>query len=183
MTVLSQQIPAGTWRADKVHSTVGFAVKHSGVATFRGSFSDYDGTLTVVGDGEPQLTGVVSAASIDVRDDNLAGHLQSPDFFDVERTPEIRFTSTAFRPADDGSLIVDGELTIKGNSRAIEARGAITEPHETFGGVEKVGLELEAIVDRTEYGLDWNAPLPKGGFALANEVKLLINLELAPAAE
>jgi polyisoprenoid-binding protein YceI len=73
MTVLSQQIPAGTWRADKVHSTVGFAVKHSGVATFRGSFSDYDGTLTVVGDGEPQLTGVVSAASIDVRDDNLAG--------------------------------------------------------------------------------------------------------------
>ena len=74
--------------------------------------------------------------------------------------------------AENGALIVDGELTIKGNTRPIEARGTITEPHETFGDVEKVGLELEAIVDRTEYGLDWNAPLPKGGFALANEVKL-----------
>ena len=122
-------------------------------------------------DGTLRLEGRVSADSIAVKDENLAAHLKAPDFFDTERHPYVTFSSTLVR-ADNGSLIVDGELTIKGNSRPIEARGTITEPHETFGDVEKVGLELEAIVDRTEYGLNWNAPLPKGGFALANEVKL-----------
>ena len=94
--------------------------------------------------------------------------------------PSITFSSTLIR-AEGNALIVDGELTIKGNSRPIEARGTISEPAVTFGDVEKIGIELEAIVDRTEYGLDWNAPLPKGGFALANEVKLIVELELAKA--
>jgi polyisoprenoid-binding protein YceI len=179
MTVIEQQIPAGTWQADKIHSSIGFAVKHSGVATFRGTFSDYDGTLTVARDGEPQLTGVVRAASVDVRDQNLAGHLQSPDFFDVERTPEIRFTSTAFRPAGDGSVIVDGELTIKGQTRAVEARGSITPAHEGLAGNLVAGIQLETVIDRTAFGLNWNAPLPSGGVALANDVKLIVDLELA----
>ena len=178
----STPIPTGTtWTVDPVHSTVGFAVKHMVVSTFRGNFDDYEATLTAAEDGTLRLEGRVSADSIAVKDDNLATHLKAPDFFDTERHPYVTFSSTLVR-ADNGSLVVDGELTIKGNSRPIEARGVITEPHETFGGVEKVGLELEAIVDRTEYGLDWNAPLPKGGFALANEVKLQINLELAPQA-
>ena len=83
--------------------------------------------------------------------------------------------------AEGGELVVEGELTIKGNTRPIQARGTISEPHVTLGDVEKIGIELEAIVDRTEYGLSWNAPLPKGGFALADEVKLQVELELAKA--
>ena len=174
-------IPAGTtWNVDTVHSNIGFAVKHMVVSTFRGRFEDYDATLTAQADGSLRLEGRVSADSISVKDDNLAAHLKAPDFFDTERHPYITFNSTLVR-ASDGALIVDGELTIKGNTRPIEARGTITEPHVTFGDVEKVGIELEAIVDRTEYGLDWNAPLPKGGFALANEVKLIVELELAAA--
>jgi polyisoprenoid-binding protein YceI len=174
-------IPAGTtWGIDKVHSNVGFAVKHMVVSTFRGRFEDYDATLTANEDGTLRLEGRVSADSIVVKDENLAAHLKAPDFFDTERHPDITFNSTLIR-ADNGSLIVDGELTIKGNSRPIEARGTITEPLVTLGDIEKVGIELEAIVDRTEYGLDWNAPLPKGGFALANEVKLVAELEFAKA--
>jgi polyisoprenoid-binding protein YceI len=174
-------IPAGTtWTADPVHSTVGFAVKHMLVSTFRGRFENYDATLTAAEDGTLRLTGSVAADSISVKDDNLAAHLKAPDFFDTERFPAITFDSTLVR-TDNGELIVDGELTIKGHSRPIEARGTLTEPAVTLGDVEKVGLELEAIVDRTEYGLDWNAPLPKGGFALANEVKLTVELELARA--
>ena len=118
-----------------------------------------------------RLEGRVAADSIVVKDENLATHLKAPDFFDTESHPYVTFTSTLIR-AENGDLIVDGELTIKGHTRPIEARGTLTEPAVTFGDVEKVGLELEAIVDRTEYGLTWNAPLPKGGFALANEVKL-----------
>jgi polyisoprenoid-binding protein YceI len=174
-------IPAGTtWTADTVHSNVGFAVKHMVVSTFRGRFEDYDATLTANVDGTLNLTGRVSADSISVKDENLATHLKAPDFFDTERHPYVTFTSTLIR-AEGNDVVVEGELTIKGNTRPINARGTITEPAVTFGDVEKVGIELEAIVDRTEYGLSWNAPLPKGGFALANEVKLVVELELAKA--
>ena len=183
MTAISSTTPipaSTTWAVDKVHSNVGFAVKHMVVSTFRGRFEDYDATLTSGDDGSLRLEGRVSADSISVKDENLAAHLRAPDFFDTERFPQITFNSTLVR-TESGELIVDGELTIKGNSRPIEARGTITEPAVTFGDLEKVGVELEAIVDRTEYGLDWNAPLPKGGFALANEVKLTVELELARA--
>jgi polyisoprenoid-binding protein YceI len=179
--IATTPIPAGTtWTVDKVHSTVGFAVKHMVVSTFRSSFDAYDATLTAAEDGTLRLSGSVDASSIVLKDADLAAHLASPDFFDTERHPNITFNSTLVR-AENGELIVDGELTIKGHTRPIEARGTLTEPHVTFGDLEKVGLELEAIVDRTEYGLNWNAPLPKGGFALANEVKLIVNLELARA--
>ncbi|MDA0182581.1 YceI family protein [Solirubrobacter phytolaccae] len=182
MTAIAQStIPANsTWTADTVHSTVGFAVKHMLVSTFRGRFESYDATLTAAEDGTLRLTGSVAADSILVKDDNLAAHLRAPDFFDTERFPTVTFDSTLIR-SEDGELIVDGTLTIKGTSRPIEARGTITDPAITLGDVEKLGLVLEAIVDRREYGLDWNAPLPKGGFALANEVKLTVELELARA--
>ena len=179
MTAIASPIPAATsWTVDKTHSHVGFAVKHMVVSTFRGRFEDYDATLTANEDGTLRLEGRVSADSISVKDENLATHLKAPDFFDTERHPYVTFSSTLIR-AENNALIVDGELTIKGHTRPIEARGTISEPAVTFGDVEKIGIELEAIVDRTEYGLDWNAPLPKGGFALANEVKLVVELELA----
>lgn len=179
--IATSPIPAGTtWTVDQVHSNVGFAVKHMVVSTFRGRFEDYDATLTANEDGTLRLAGRVDASSISVKDDNLAAHLQAPDFFDTERHPYVTFDSTLVR-AEGNTLIVDGELTIKGNTRPIEARGTITEPAITFGDLPKVGIELEAIVDRTEYGLNWNAPLPKGGFALADEVKLVVELELAKA--
>ena len=171
-------IPAGSvWAVDKVHSTVGFAVKHMVVSTFRGRFEKFDATLT---DGK--LVGTVDVGSIVVKDENLAAHLQSPEFFDAERHPELRFESTEIRPGEGNEVVVDGELTIKGVTRAIEARGTLEGPAVTFGDVNKVGLTLEAIIDRTEFGLNWNAPLPKGGFALANDVKLIVELELAEQA-
>jgi polyisoprenoid-binding protein YceI len=174
-------VPAGTtWTADPVHSTVGFAVRHMVVSTFRGRFEDFAATLTADEDGTLRLSGRVRPDSIAVKDENLAAHLAAPDFFDAASHPEIAFTSTLVR-AEDGGLVVEGELTIKGHTRPLRARGSVTEPHETLGGLVKVGLALEAIVDRTEYGLDWNAPLPKGGFALANEVTLQADLELVEA--
>jgi polyisoprenoid-binding protein YceI len=171
-------IPQGTWALDKTHSSASFAVKHMVVATFRGRFEDFDATLTAGEDGEAQLVGTVAADSIVVKDENLAAHLKSPDFFDTELHPQISFVSTGIR-RDGEELVVDGDLTIKGQTKRVEARGTITDPVVTLGDVEKLGLTLEAIVDRTEFGLDWNAPLPKGGFALANEVTLIVELELA----
>src|SRR3954466_4207169 len=126
-TTTQTTIPAGSvWTVDKVHSSVGFAVKHMVVSTFRSSFDAYDATLTAAEDGRLRLEGSVDAGSIVLKDENLAAHLAAPDFFDVERHPQIAFSSTLVRAAGN-ELIVDGELTIKGRTRPIEARGTITE--------------------------------------------------------
>jgi polyisoprenoid-binding protein YceI len=176
------KLPVGSWKVDPTHSTASFAVKHMVVATFRGSFEKIDATLTVGEDGAGQLVGVVDAGSIAVKDENLQAHLGSPDFFDTERYPELRFASKAIR-RDGEQLVIDGELTIKDHTHAVEARGTITDPHETLGGAVKIGVTLETVIDRTQFGLEWNAPLPKGGFALANDVKLTVELELAQDGE
>ncbi|MBV8957074.1 MAG: YceI family protein [Solirubrobacterales bacterium] len=172
-------LPVGTWRLDPTHSSASFAVKHMGVATFRGRFEKFDATLTVE-DESAELVGTVDTSSIVVKDQNLQAHLGAPDFFDTERYPELTFRSTSLRREGD-ELIVDGELTVKGNTRPVESRGEIAGPAVTLGDVTKLGITLEAIVDRTEFGLNWNAPLPKGGFAVANDVKLVVELELIHA--
>lgn len=169
-------LPIGTWRLDPTHSSASFAVKHMVVATFRGSFEKFDAALTV-DNNSAELVGTVDAGSLTVKDENLQAHLGAPDFFDLERYPEITFRSDSIR-RDGDELIVDGELTIKGNTHAVEGRGTIAGPAVALGDATKLGLTLEAVVDRSEFGLNWNAPLPKGGFAVANEVKLTVELEL-----
>jgi polyisoprenoid-binding protein YceI len=178
----TQPIATGTWRIDPIHSHVGFSVKHMVVATFRGRFDEYDGALTAAEDGSPVLKGHVKVDSIALKDENLAGHLKSPDFFDSASYPEIAFVSSAITVEGDGALEVEGELTLKGHTHRVTARGTLSGPHEDIAGNDKLGVELEAVIDRREYGLEWNAPLPKGGFALENDVKLEVALELVREA-
>jgi len=177
-TLQATAIPTGVWKSDPVHSEVGFAVKHMVVATFRGAFTDFGVTLAN-DEGEPRLYGAVRTDSVQVRDENLHGHLVSPEFFDSERYPEITFTSTDVR-ADGSDLVVDGDLTIKGTTKRVEARGQIDGPVAHPAGGERIGIDLETQVDRTEFGLNWNAPMPSGGVAVQNEVTLTVHLELAP---
>ena len=178
-TATSQTVaPAGTWQLDTTHSSASFAVKHMVVATFRGRFENFDASLTVDEGGAARLVGTVQADSIVVKDEQLAGHLKSPDFFDTEQYPESTYVADDIRREGD-ELIVTGTLTIKGHSEQVEGRGTVTDPAVTFGDVEKIGVTLETVIDRTKYGLAWNAPLPKGGFALADDVKLTVELELA----
>jgi polyisoprenoid-binding protein YceI len=170
-----QVVPAGTWSADKVHSDIGFAVKYL-AGTFTGGFSDFDAQLS---DGV--LRGSAKVASIQVKEPNLATHLQAPDFFDAERNPEITFESRDIRREGD-RLTIDGEITIKGHTEPVEIIGAITEPiQDPFGG-ERFGLALEAKIDRTQFGVSWNNPLPSGEAALSNEVTLIAELQLSKQA-
>jgi polyisoprenoid-binding protein YceI len=178
----AEAITTGTWKIDPIHSHVGFAVKHMVVATFRGRFEDYDGALTAAPDGSLRLEGSVDVDSIVVKDENLAGHLKAPDFFDSANYPKIRFASSEVRVHEGGEVEVDGELTIKDNTHSVTARGSVSGPHVDIAGNDKIGVELEAVIDRREYGLLWNAPLPKGGFALDDDVKLQVTLELAREA-
>ena len=99
------------------------------------------------------------------------GHLQSPDFFDTQRYPELRFESTVRRRSGD-ELVVRGDLTIKGTTKPVELTGAFLGPESTRGATSGSALELEGTIDRTTFGLEWNAPLPGGGFLLPNDVAL-----------
>jgi polyisoprenoid-binding protein YceI len=182
VTDTTTPLATGSWQIDPVHSHVGFAVKHMVVSTFRGRFEDYRGALVVAEDGRPRLEGSVDVDSIVVKDENLAGHLKSPDFFDSANHPRISFASSDIRLPAPGELEVEGELTIKGHTHRVTARGSVVGPHVDIAGNDKLGVELEAVIDRREYGLEWNAPLPKGGFALDNDVKLQVSLELVREA-
>ena len=169
-------IPAGTYTADPVHSSAGFAVKHM-LATFRGGFATINATVTADEDGTATLTGTVPVDSVVVKDENLQAHLQSPEFFDAEQYPEIRFDSVELT-VDGPAATLTGDLTIKGNTERITAEGSVVGPIEDPFGNTKLGLQFETVVDRTKFGLNWNAPLPKGGFMLANDVTLSVDLEL-----
>lgn len=170
-------IPVGSWTIDPVHSSIGYSVSHL-AGTFRGEFADYEVRLENAG-GKPTLTGTVRAGSIRADDENLQAHLLSPEFFDAERHPEIGFVSNEAK-LDDGRLVVAGELTIKGVTNAVEARGEIRGPVPHFHpeGGDRVGIDLEATVDRTEFGLNWNEELPNGGKVLGDEVTITVHLEL-----
>jgi polyisoprenoid-binding protein YceI len=176
------QLPVGVWKLDPTHSSASFAVKHMVVATFRGRFEKLDATLTVGEDGSAELNGTVDADTIVVKDENLQAHLGSPDFFDTERYPKLSYSSKSIR-RDDEELVIDGQLTIKDQTHPVEARGTITDPVEGLGGALRIGVTLETVIDRTQFGLNWNAPLPKGGFAVADDVKLTVELELAQDQE
>ena len=166
-TVETQQvaIPTGTWKIDPSHSRVEFSIRHLGIASIHGSFADFDGVID--GGEEQHISGAIRVASVDTRDEARDGHLQSPDFFDAERHPEITFTSTRFEP---GRVV--GDLTIRGITREVELAAQVTGAGTDPWGNERVGLELDGEIDRHEFGVSWNTPLPTGGLLLGDTVRL-----------
>ena len=169
MTAVTAETPTGTWTLDPVHSTIGFELPYLS-GTFRGHFADADAIFA-----GGKLSGSARVASVDVKDENLAAHLQSPDFFDAERYPELRFESSDVHLSGE-TVTVRGDITIRGVTKPVELAGTITEPITDGHGRERLGLRLETTVDRTEFGLNWNMPLPSGEPALANEVSLAADL-------
>ncbi len=174
-TTISRPIPAGTYKLDPVHSSVGFAVKRNAVATFRGQFEQVDASLA---DGV--LTGTVQVQSVKTAIPELREHLLAPEFFNEAETPTITFRSTDMRLGEDGSAEVDGELTMRGVTKPVTARGGYGVA-TGLRGTQVVGFDLDATVDRRDYGLNWQAQLPGGGDALGWDVTLEVRLELAEA--
>jgi polyisoprenoid-binding protein YceI len=180
-TQIKQQIPAGTYVADPVHSSIGFAVTHAGVSTFRGSFADYEVRLT--GGESPKLEGSVDVNGISLADEQLKGHLLSPDFFDAGQYSRLNFESSEVSVDEDGSARVRGTLEIGGQSREVEASGRFARHVNYLDGSARVGLSLATTIDRRDFGLDWQAELPSGGDALDWQVEIAVDLELVEEGE
>ncbi len=171
-TITEQQtaVPTGTFAADTVHSSIGFEVPYA-VATFSGTVNDFEAQLV---DGT--LTGSAKIASIQTKEENLQAHLLSPEFFDAERNPVLSFSGDLERDGD--AVTAEGELTMKGITRPVVLKGTIVGPAVDHFGATRVGLKLETTVDRTEFDIKWNMPLPNGEPALSNQVTLKADLTL-----
>ena len=170
-----QLVPAGTWNVDPTHSQVDIAVKHLGISTVRGTFSDVWASLS--GGEAPTLEGTIRLASVSTGDDTRDVHLLSPDFFDADRFPEATFEATFVSPER-----VVGDFTLRGVTREIGLTASFTPPLADPSGDDRLGLELEGEIDRTEYGVSFNMPLPTGGFALGEKVKLYASLSFVKTA-
>ena len=178
---IEQQVPEGVWTVDPVHSSVTFAITHNGFATFRSGFGSYEARLS--GGEQPQLEGAVEVASIEIDEQQLKGHLLSPEFFDAERHPQLRFRSSELSVGEDGSARLRGELEIRGETRQVEASGRFAQLGADLAGSPRVGLSIAATVDRRDFGLDWQAELPSGGEVLDYAVEIAVELELVVEAE
>lgn len=175
MSTTVQQAPAGTYNLDPVHSTFGFVIAHNGVSKFRGQFEQVEAKLQ---NGE--LLGTAQVESVKTPIPQLKDHLLSPEFFDAAQTPTITFRSTDIAVAEDGSVGVRGDLTIRGVTKPVTATGTLATG-QNMSGADVVGLEVEATIDRRDYGLDWQAQLPSGADVLGWDVTLQIHLELVRA--
>jgi polyisoprenoid-binding protein YceI len=169
-------IPAGTYGADRVHSSVAFEVGYMGIGLFGGTVTDFEASLA---DG--RLAGKARIASLETKDENLHAHLMAPDWFDAERHPEVSFSTEQAKTEGD-EVLFQGELTIKGVTQPATLTGTIVGPVADPYGNERYGLKLETSIDRTAFGLDWNNDMPNGTKALADEVTLKADLSLVKAA-
>jgi polyisoprenoid-binding protein YceI len=169
---------AGTFNADPVHSSFGFAVKYQNVSNFRGTLGDVAATFA---DGKLEGTAQVESISI-VTPEQFRAHVLSADFFDAENHPTVTFTSTDVTLNEDATATVNGELTIRGVTQPVTATGTWQAPSADAFGNTRAHLQLDTTIDRTAFGLNWNMPLPAGGNALANDVTLTVDIALVQQA-
>jgi polyisoprenoid-binding protein YceI len=172
-TAVDRRSLAGTWELDPVHTSIGFEIPYLS-GTFKGQFRDAEAKLTVQ-DGKAELEGLARVASVDVKDENLSAHLQSPDFFDAERYPELRFGARDLE-LDGETVSATGVLTIRGETKPVEVTGTLTPPMVDAFERERIGLVLSTKVDRHEFGVSFQMPLPSGEPAIGDEVTIIAEL-------
>ena len=178
MSITATAPLSGTYTADPVHSSFGFAVRYQGVSVYKGSLTDVTASLT-----EGRLEGTANVESISIRQpEQFRAHVLSPEFFDASSHPEVTFVSDSVDLREDGTAAVKGDLTIKGITKPVEATGTWTAPAADAFGNTRGHLNLEAVIDRTEWDMSWNMPLPSGGNVLANDVTLTVELSLIEQA-
>jgi polyisoprenoid-binding protein YceI len=182
-TAVTTLIPAGTWAIDPAHSRVGFSVKHLGIATVRGTFDTFEGTLTTQGAIEDAvITATIEAASVNTNEEQRDAHLRSADFFDAEVNPQVTFRSTAVRAIDDDEFAVAGDLTMHGVTRPVELTAEVQGTETDPWGNERVGLEISGKLSRGEYGMTFNQALGSGSVLVSDTVKISLDVSLVKQA-
>src|SRR3954447_26046646 len=180
MTSTTTQIPGyvvGTWDIDPVHSTVGFVVRHMMVSKVRGFFRDFSGEIVTAEDpANSSVTAAIELASIDTRQEQRDAHIRSADFFHVESHPTMTFRSTAVR-TEGADWFVDGELTIKGNTRPVTLELELNGfGPDAFGGT-RAGFSARTEINRNDFGVDIKMPMDGGGVVVGDKVTVELEIE------
>ncbi|MCG7275849.1 YceI family protein [Corynebacterium singulare] len=166
-------ITAGTYALDPAHTTIGFVARHAMVTKVRGNFNEFEGTLTVAENiNESAANATVKTASIDTNNAERDEHVRNEDFFDVEKFPEMTFTATAFDVNEQGEGTVTGDLTIKGTTKSVDFKVEETGVAEDPFGNTRLGFEATTSINRTDFGIDFNAPLKTGGVLVSEYIKI-----------
>lgn len=174
-------LPTGTWEIDPVHSSVEFSVKHVGVATVKGRFNEFEGTLEVGPEGAVAY-GTVQVQSIDTREPNRDDHLRSTDFFDVTEHPTIDFRSTAIRQTGEDGLQIDGDITIHGVTRPITLDAELEGSGVDHQGNERVGVSARGEIKRSDFDMRFNAALGTGNLVVGDKVKIQVEISAVKQA-
>jgi polyisoprenoid-binding protein YceI len=176
MTAIATDLAAltGTYAIDPAHSRLGFVARHAMVTKVRGAFNEFDGSAVIDGaqPSNSSVTITIKADSIDTRNSQRDEHLRSNDFFDLATYPTLNFASTAIAQTGEAEFQVTGDLTIKGTTKSVsfplEFNGAVTDPW----GNTRIGLEGSVVVNRKDWGLNWNTALDAGGVLVSEKVTL-----------
>jgi polyisoprenoid-binding protein YceI len=173
-------LPSADYAIDVGHSQVGFSVKHMMVSNVKGSFKKFAGNVHLDESDLSKMTVELSIEtdSVDSADVKRDTHLKSPEFFDVKKFPKMTFKSTKVERAGEGYKVM-GDLTIRDVTKPVElsVTGLSGESKDPWGGFRR-GATATAKVNRTDFGLKWNAVLETGGVAVAEEVTLILEVEL-----
>jgi polyisoprenoid-binding protein YceI len=180
-TTAATPLPTGTWTVDPVHSSVEFHVKHLGIATVKGQFNEFEGTVEVDPDGA-RAYGTVDVASVDTREPQRDEHLRSADFFEAERFPQIAFQSTAIRPLDDDEFEIDADLTIHGVTRSVTLKAVFEGTETDPQGNDRVGISASTQINRGDYDIKFNAALGSGNLVVSDKVKILVEVSAVKQA-
>jgi len=176
-------IPTGTWAADTAHSTLGFSVKHLGIATVRGSFGEFEGKLELGDDlSSAKITGSAKIDSIDTAEPQRDAHLKSADFFDAESHPELTFESTGIHQTGDASFEIVGDLTMHGVTHPITLKAELEGTETDPWGNERIGLEITGQLNRSEWGMKFNQALGSGNLLVSDVVKLALDVSAVKQA-
>ena len=181
-TLSPTRVPTGTWAVDPSHSRVEFQVKHLGIATVRGHFTQFGGTLEVGEDGSVKAYGTVDASSVSTNDDKRDEHLRSADFFGVDERPDITYVSEGIRPTGDDTFEITGQLTLNGVTRELTLHAEVSGTEQDPWGNERVGLEVRGELDRSDYGMTFNQALGSGNVLVSDKVKLHLDVSAVKQA-
>jgi polyisoprenoid-binding protein YceI len=180
MSETAVEIPgyvAGTWTIDPVHSEVSFVVRHMMVSKVRGRFDTFSGTITTAEDPlQSTVTATVDLSSVNTGEPNRDNHIRSADFFEVESHPTMTFQSTGVR-RDGDNFLLDGDLTIRGTTRPVTLNLEVNGfGPDAYGGT-RVGFSASTDINRMDWGVSYNGPIPGGGVAVSEKVNITLEIE------
>jgi polyisoprenoid-binding protein YceI len=174
-------LPTGTWKVDTIHSSVEFHVKHLGIATVKGKFKEFEGTLEVTPEGV-HAYGSVQTQSIDTGEPQRDDHLRSADFFEVASYPKITFDARTIRATSEDEFEIVGDLTIHGVTRSVKLAATLEGTETDPQGNDRVGISAHAQINRSDFEMKFNAALGSGNLVVSDKVKILVDVSAVRAS-